>query len=67
MQPFFHLRDTDTLFGSQMKDSLGLKQTKSSLCQRYTYKVLETIQMQLLCTCMCLGRAGSALKFKYEI
>ena len=40
--------------------------------QRYTYRVLQTIQMKLTLLCVwaeraVLGRAKTALKFKYEI
>ena len=40
--------------------------------QRYTYKVLQTIQMKPILLCIwaewaVLGSAKSALKFKYEI
>ena len=40
--------------------------------QRYTYRVLQTIQMKLLLLCVwaepaILGSAKTALKFKYEI
>ena len=40
--------------------------------QRYTYRVLQTIQMKLILLCVwaeraILGSAKSALKFKYEI
>ena len=40
--------------------------------QRYTYRVLQTIQMKLLLLWVwaeraVLGRAKTALKFKYEI
>ena len=40
--------------------------------QRYTYRVLQTIQMELILLCVwaegaVLGSAKSALKFKYEI
>ena len=40
--------------------------------QRYTYRVLQTIQMKLILSCVwaeraILGRAKTALKFKYEI
>jgi hypothetical protein len=42
------------------------------LGQRYTYRVLQTIQMRLILLCVwaeqaVLGRAKTALKFKYEI
>ena len=41
-------------------------------CQRYTYRVLQTIQMKLILLWVwaegaVLGRAKTALKFKYEI
>ena len=40
--------------------------------QRYTYRVLQTIQMKLILLCVgaepaVLGSTKSALKFKYEI
>ena len=40
--------------------------------QRYTYRVLQTIQMKLIFVCVwaepaVLGSAKTALKFKYEI
>ena len=40
--------------------------------QRYTYRVLQTIQIELLLLCVWaepagLGSAKTALKFKYEI
>ena len=40
--------------------------------QRYTYRVLQTIQMKLILLCVwldraVLGGAKSDLKFKYEI
>ena len=40
--------------------------------QRYTYRVLQTIQMKLILLCVwadkaLLGSAKNALKFKYEI
>ena len=41
-------------------------------CQRYTYRVLQTIQMKLILLCVwadqaVLGSSKTALKFKYEI
>ena len=43
-----------------------------SVDQRYTYRVLQIIQMKLILLCVCveravLGSAKTALKFKYEI
>jgi hypothetical protein len=43
-----------------------------SLRQRYTYRVLQTIQMKLILLCVwaepvVLGSTKTALKFKYEI
>ena len=40
--------------------------------QRYTYRVLQTIQMKLIILCVkaeraVLGSANTALEFKYEI
>ena len=45
---------------------------KESLLQRYTYRVLQTIQMKLIVLCVwaepaVLGSTKTALKFKYEI
>ena len=45
---------------------------KSNLCQRYIHRVLQTIQMKLILLWVwaeraVLGRAKTALKFKYEI
>ena len=44
----------------------------SDLIQRYTYRVLQTIQIELILLCVwaeqaILGSAKIALKFKYEI
>ena len=44
----------------------------STAAQRYTYRVLQTIQMKLILLLVwaeraVLGRAKTALKFKYEI
>ena len=43
-----------------------------SIIQRYTYRVLQTIQMKLILLCVwaepaVLGSTKTALKFKYEI
>ena len=43
-----------------------------SVNQRYTYRVLQTIQMKLILLCVwaeraVMGSAKTALKFKYEI
>ena len=42
------------------------------IAQRYTYRVLQTIQMKLILLCVwaepaILGSAKTAIKFKYEI
>ena len=44
----------------------------STSMQRYTYRVLQTIQMKLILLCVraepaVLGSTKTALKFKYEI
>ena len=44
----------------------------ATLSQRYTYRVLQTIQMKLILLCVwagtaVLGSIKTALKFKYEI
>ena len=48
------------------------KKSNSTQYQRYTYRVLQTIQMKLILLCVwaepaILGSAKTALKFKYEI
>ena len=45
---------------------------KSSFLQRYTYRVLQTIQLKLILLCVwaeraVLGSSKGALKIKYEI
>ena len=50
--------------------SQGMTQRTGS--QRYTYRVLQTIQMKLILLCVwaepaVLGSTKTALKFKYEI
>jgi hypothetical protein len=45
---------------------------EANLRQRYTYRVLQTIQMKLILLCLwevpvILGITKTALKFKYEI
>ena len=55
-------------FGKFMVESPGLK----GLGQRYAYRVLQTIQMEVILLWVwaegaVLGRAKTALKFKYEI
>ena len=51
---------------------LVLKKCPVSIAQRYTYRVLQTVQVKLMLLCVWAGQAvlGSAkteLKFKYEI
>ena len=51
---------------------LKLRPILLSPVQRYTYRVLQTIQMKLILLCVwaegaVLGSAKTALKFKYEI
>ena len=48
------------------------KNRSTILQQRYTYRVLQTIQMKLMLLCVwaeraILGSAKTASKFKYEI
>ena len=48
------------------------KKPISTIGQRYTYRVLQTIQMKLILSCVCaeravLGSNKAALKFNYEI
>ena len=50
----------------------GKKWALVAYAQRYTYRVLQTIQMKLLILCVwaepaILGSTKTALKFKYEI
>ena len=50
----------------------GIHDHISQVCQNYTYRVLQTIQMKLILLCVwaeqaILGSAKTALKFKYEI
>ena len=52
-------------------DFLKRRQVISTFNQRYTYRVLQTIQMKLIFLCLwaepaVLGSAKIALKFKYE-
>ena len=49
-----------------------VKSIFSQLVQRYTYRVLQTIEMKLILLCIwaeraVYGSAKTALKFKYEI
>ena len=51
---------------------LSIPMNNLTLFQRYTYRVLQTIQMKLILLWVwaeqaVLGRAKTALKFKYEI
>ena len=63
------------LFLTEMQNVFYAKfDKKVSLCQgqRYTYRVLQTIQMKLILLCVwaepaVLGSNKTALKFKYEI
>ena len=50
----------------------GKKAKQQHWWQRYTYRVLQTIQMKLIILCVwaepaVLGSTKTALKFKYEI
>ena len=52
--------------------SLEFRPKNCDMWQRYTYRVLQTIQMKLILLLVwaeraVLGRAKTALKFKYEI
>ena len=58
--------------GKQKWTPTGVDKTHPSVDQRYTYRVLQTIQMKLVLLCVwaeraVLGSAKTALKFKYEI
>ena len=55
-----------------MMDGMGFGCGGSSLGQRYTYRVLQTIQMKLILLCVwteavVLDSTKTALKFIYEI
>ena len=59
-------------YGHKMAKSLILCGPSSNPNQRYTYTVLQTIQMKLILLWVwaeraVLGRAKTALKLKYEI
>ena len=61
----FHETESEIQAGFIQLDSL-------EFVQRYTYRVLQTIQMKLILLWVwaeraVLGRAKTALKFKYEI
>ena len=50
----------------------GQENTNFGRSQRYTYRVLQTIQMKLILFCVwadpaVLGSTKTALKFKYDI
>ena len=56
----------------EKKISTKVPQTPASQRQRYTYRVLQTIQMKLILLCVwaepaVLGSTKTALEFKYEI
>ena len=58
-----HMDSTELLINGQWE---------AGIIQRYTYRVLQTIQMRLILLCVwaeraILGSAKTALKFKYEI
>ena len=60
-QAFFDVMNEESMYGR-----------KGGRSQRYTYRVLQTIQMKLILLCVCaepavLGSTKTALKFKYEI
>ena len=58
--------------GSVFRDMAAKFQANVRKRQRYTYRVLQTVQMKLILLCVCaepavLGSTKTALKFKYEI
>ena len=60
-----------TRFGF-IKTNVYFSEIDSEVMQRYTYRVLQTVQMKLLLLCVwaeraVLGSAITALNFKYEI
>ena len=67
-----HRKESSTLLLSKVPQNCGISFEFSSLSQRYTYRVLQTIQMKLILLCVwaelaVLGSTKNALKFKYEI
>ena len=60
----------DVIVSTKNNNKIFLK--ISALAQRYTYRVLQAIQMKLILLCVwaepaVLGSTKTALKFKYEI
>ena len=59
-------------FGYKQKTTLVVPNNFFTFTQRYTYRVLQTIQMKLILLCVWAERAitdgaQTALKFKHEI
>ena len=64
----------DWIIQNKLNDDYGNTGREEFMCprQRYTYRVLQTIQMEVILLWVwaegaVLGRAKTALKFKYEI
>ena len=69
---FFSRGITFVIFEILCSIVLNRNRKQASYSQRYTYRVLQTIQMKLILSCVwaeraVLGSAKAALKFKYEI
>ena len=72
---FFQNENVSEIFRIKVESNFtfyNLNFRVSTLTQRYTYRVLQTIQMKLILLCVwaeraVLGSAKIALKFKYEI
>jgi hypothetical protein len=61
----------EILFGKVDGTHTHIASTSATHAQRYTYRLLQTIQMKLILLCVwaepaVLGSAKTALKFKYE-
>ena len=68
----FLMKNTVAYNKSKLVTTIESSTASLSVSQRYTYRVLQTIQMKLILLWVwaeraVLGRAKTALKFKYEI
>ena len=67
-----HVNDIHSRFEQTNENSGTCKPEDAGKNQRYTYRVLQTIQMKLILLCVwaeraLLGSAKTDLKFKFEI
>ena len=71
--PQIHMGSGGPNFKSIVDDTIRARKRYCKLnCQRYTYRVLQTIHMKLILLCVwaepaVLGSTKTGLKFKYEI